>query len=373
MKKTHEQFLEDLWDRNKYYRDGKFRVVGQYECSGCKIGVMDHLNVLLMPRAGHLLAGSQPSIQVAVDKSQYFKSLCHFKFGDDSINDLNEVEYINDITKIKVIDRDYGEYFIHPHKYLQGNRSAKRRDKTASENRRSDKFSIENRIKEIHPELEFTLDEYINRHMYIDVKNKYGVCRVSINSLLIGAKPTIESAINKSEYFANKAIDVHGDKYDYSLVDYKNGVTKVKIVSKYGTFEQAPETHLMGSGCPIEGRKMISNYQRDNPNGWTYTNWEVCAKRSKNFTGYKVYFLECWDKNEIFYKIGRTYKNVGDRFGHKTSMPYQYNILYTIELDDPKRICEIEQEYKNKHSEFKYIPTKKFGGMYECFSQLIFF
>jgi hypothetical protein len=120
---------------------------------------------------------------------------------------------------------------------------------------------------------------------------------------------------------------------------------------------------------------MISNYQRDNPNGWTYTNWKVVAERSENFTGYKVYFLECWDNEtgERFYKIGRTFIDVRGRFKGRNNMPYQYNIMYIIELDDPKRICELEQEYKNKHKEFIYTPSKKFAGMYECFSQLIFF
>ena len=32
------------------------------------------------------------------------------------------------------------------------------------------------------------------------------------------------------EEFIKKAKAVHGDKYDYSLVEYKNSITKVKII-----------------------------------------------------------------------------------------------------------------------------------------------
>jgi Zn finger protein HypA/HybF involved in hydrogenase expression len=44
---------------------------------------------------------------------------------------------------------------------------------------------------------------------------------------------------------------VHGDKYDYSKVDYKNQQSKVIIICKvHGEFEQYAQHHLRGSGCP---------------------------------------------------------------------------------------------------------------------------
>lgn len=69
------------------------------------------------------------------------------------------------------------------------------------------------------------------------------------------------------EQFIKKAKEVHGDKYDYSLVDYKNTYTKVKIIClKHGIFEQAPHYHLSGNGCPYcscktyKGEKKIENW-----------------------------------------------------------------------------------------------------------------
>lgn len=45
-------------------------------------------------------------------------------------------------------------------------------------------------------------------------------------------------------------ISVHGDKYDYSLVEYVNNKTKVKIMCKeHGVFEQGTIKHISGQGC----------------------------------------------------------------------------------------------------------------------------
>jgi Zn finger protein HypA/HybF involved in hydrogenase expression len=71
-----------------------------------------------------------------------------------------------------------------------------------------------------------------------------------------------------NENFIEKAINVHGNKYEYSDVEYINGTTKVKIwcfaCSKH--FMQAPYSHLQGAGCPDCGKKnrAISNAKPKN-------------------------------------------------------------------------------------------------------------
>lgn len=51
--------------------------------------------------------------------------------------------------------------------------------------------------------------------------------------------------------FLNKCLDIHGNKYDYSKVDYQGMINKVVIsCSEHGDFEQTPSSHLNGSGCP---------------------------------------------------------------------------------------------------------------------------
>ena len=55
---------------------------------------------------------------------------------------------------------------------------------------------------------------------------------------------------NKNE-FIKKARKVHGDKYDYSKVEYINAHTKVCIICpQHGEFWQTPNAHLRGNSCP---------------------------------------------------------------------------------------------------------------------------
>lgn len=55
--------------------------------------------------------------------------------------------------------------------------------------------------------------------------------------------------------FIKKAIEVHGDKYDYSNVEYVNNLTDVTIICPlHGEFRQAPSNHLAGKGCWRCGR-----------------------------------------------------------------------------------------------------------------------
>jgi len=52
------------------------------------------------------------------------------------------------------------------------------------------------------------------------------------------------------DQFVNKANDKHEGFYNYSLVDYINAKTKVKIICPiHGVFEQQPSNHLFGQGC----------------------------------------------------------------------------------------------------------------------------
>lgn len=50
--------------------------------------------------------------------------------------------------------------------------------------------------------------------------------------------------------FIARARNVHGNKYDYSKVKYVNSATKVVIICPiHGEFEQSPLSHLKGRGC----------------------------------------------------------------------------------------------------------------------------
>lgn len=65
-----------------------------------------------------------------------------------------------------------------------------------------------------------------------------------------------------TDEFIRKARAVHGDRYDYSSVEYVNNRTKVKIsCSEHGIFLQAPHDHVNSkSNCP----ECSGNVKRDN-------------------------------------------------------------------------------------------------------------
>lgn len=57
--------------------------------------------------------------------------------------------------------------------------------------------------------------------------------------------------------------EVHGDRFDYSLVEYKSTMQKVVIVCPdHGAFEQTPLAHLRGQGCPQCGAKRRARSSR---------------------------------------------------------------------------------------------------------------
>ena len=50
--------------------------------------------------------------------------------------------------------------------------------------------------------------------------------------------------------FIEKSKKVHGDKYDYSLINYINCENNVEIICpKHGIFLQQPYKHIAGRGC----------------------------------------------------------------------------------------------------------------------------
>lgn len=68
-----------------------------------------------------------------------------------------------------------------------------------------------------------------------------------------------------TEIFKSLSNDKHNFEYDYSLVDYKNNHTNVKIIcSKHGIFEQQPQVHMKGGGCNKCVREKISKKIRMN-------------------------------------------------------------------------------------------------------------
>ena len=92
---------------------------------------------------------------------------------------------------------------------------------------------------------------------------KHGVFKQSPQNHLKGFGCPSCSGLKKSttKEFIIKAKKIHKN-YDYSLVEYKNTNTKVKIICiEHGVFKQTPHYHLYGNKCP---KCIISNSKNEN-------------------------------------------------------------------------------------------------------------
>lgn len=102
---------------------------------------------------------------------------------------------------------------------------------------------------------DYKLIEYVNsRTKVIIICHKHGQFEKVAGQLIHDKQGCSECAKEKisTEEIIERSIKIHGNKYDYSLVNYKNLKTKVKIICPtHGIFEQTPEIHVIKkSGCP---------------------------------------------------------------------------------------------------------------------------
>jgi hypothetical protein len=72
-----------------------------------------------------------------------------------------------------------------------------------------------------------------------------GGCRKCANDMISAQR------VKSLEQFILDAENVHNKLYEYSMVNYVNSHTNIIInCKKHGDFEQTPNSHLSGSGCP---------------------------------------------------------------------------------------------------------------------------
>lgn len=108
-----------------------------------------------------------------------------------------------------------------------------------------------------------------------------------------------------TEEFIRRARLVHGDKYDYSKVEYVNSQTKVCIICPtHGEFWQTPAEHLRGKGCIKCGQSLCGEKQKQKAK-------ETFVERCKEIHGDK-YTYDKVDYVDSHTKIIVTCKKHGD-------------------------------------------------------------
>lgn len=141
----------------------------------------------------------------------------------------------------------------------------------------------------LYPDYEL-LSDYNGDKNYIEVRCKKdgNVWKTKPNWLKQGAGCQLcynrrrgDSIRKSNNEFIKQAKSIHGDKYDYCKVDYKNNKTKVILICpKHGVFMMSPEKHILrGQGCPKCGAEQNGKNKR--------LSLETFIERSKKIHGDK--------------------------------------------------------------------------------------
>jgi len=118
------------------------------------------------------------------------------------------------------------------------------------------------KAKSIHGDkYDYSLTQYVNCRSSISVIcPKHGMFKHLAKTHLGGRGcPKCGNGMIDQKEFIKLAKQKHNNKYCYSNTTYKNKKTKISIIcNKHGEFQQTPEKHLTGQGCPYCNRSELS-------------------------------------------------------------------------------------------------------------------
>ena len=300
--------------------------------------------------------------------------------------DYSEVEYKGSLDKVKIICSKHGVFTQTPSDHLSGNGCPKCKNKNKTKT--IEQFIEE--AREVHGDIyDYSLVEYKNNSTRVKIVcSAHGIFEQSPNSHLRGCGCSSCVGLRKktTEQFIIDARVVHNDRYDYTLVEYKNNKTKVKIICPaHGVFEQIPNDHLTGCGCYNCG-KLVTNRSNTEEfvvkarikHGDKYDYSMVvyennitkisiicrlhgvflqkpadhlrgngCSNCSKELTHYEKYkdkrTILYYIKIDNFYKIGLTQSSVENRFYKEIKEGINIEIIKTIEFEDGWKAYLLEQ------------------------------
>jgi len=207
---------------------------------------------------------------------------------------------------------------------------------------------------------DYSLADYVGTKIKVKIIcNIHGTFEQIPNNHLTGNGCPKCANLNTAVLFIKKANLVHGE-YDYSLVNYVRSTAKVIIrCKKHGIFVQEPRLHLTGQGCPSCGRaKSAHNWLK------LYSLNEELGNEPGTF--YKLLFTH--KLGFRFIKVGITSRNIKTRYSHSKYKDFTYEIIEEINTTNLESAL-MEQEFmKNtKLKRFKFPENVKFTGYTECY------
>lgn len=219
-----------------------------------------------LPRS-HARGRSCPKCKggVAIDQHEFIRRsrLAHGDFYDYSL-----VNYKRSANKVTIICPEHGPFDQIASSHMQGRGCAKCRNDKA---RKSTEKFIED-ARKVHGDLyDYRLVDYhLSSEKIFIICPRHGAFTQTPNSHLRGSGCIKCVGLEKrsTNSFIEEAKDVHGDRYDYSQVDYINSYTPVSIICKeHGPFEQTPSRHLASvigcAKCAINSRTQQNSLTKE--------------------------------------------------------------------------------------------------------------
>jgi len=121
--------------------------------------------------------------------------------------------------------------------------------------------------KAIHGErYDYSQVEYSNNKLYVTIICSEHGPFSQVAAVHLRGNGCPECGGNKkhsTESFIKKALAIHGDRYDYSQADYKDSHSPLTIICPvHGSFKQSPSNHFAGKGCPECGNIVAADARR---------------------------------------------------------------------------------------------------------------
>ena len=165
--------------------------------------------------------------------------------------DYSKVEYINNKKPVCIICPEHGEFWQTPHGHLKGY--------GCNLCGNGIRFTTEEYIHKAHTvhgdKYDYSKCVYIGALKKVCIIcPKHGEFWQEASSHIRGCGcPMCDKTMKHTlDSFITSSRKVHGNKYDYSKVEYINNKTKVCIICpEHGEFWQSPKHHLAGNGCPV--------------------------------------------------------------------------------------------------------------------------
>lgn len=249
-KRTQEEFLAEA---HKVHGDKFDYSLTEYRSTKHPITIIcrEHGPFQMLPH-NHLHGQGCPKCSFTRTTEDFIRKAREI-FGDRY--DYSKVDYKSAHDFVTIICPDHGEFQIRACSHIQGHGCAK-----CSKNKRYTTETFIEAAKQVHNNY-YDYSEVVYKNAKTKVKigcPKHGpFWQEPFNHLKgvrcphCGGEAGGKKITSTTEEFIRKATAIHGDKYDFSKVNYTAAIDKVPVICKeHGEFWMTPQNILAGHGCP---------------------------------------------------------------------------------------------------------------------------